>query len=298
MKKTVAGWILLFLGAFILVVGILALTIGPGLTQRTPLNVNSYTYLTGQAQKLNPATGKVDNVPVTVLNRTQVDPKKSDGSVIVFVSYTCANINRDNPPACLKDNDERLISNSIDVFAADRHTGMAVNNPKYVGADATLHRGLVNKFPFDTQRKDYPLWDTVLNKTTTAAYVKTTDIGGVTVYEFKVDVPPTKAKVAGDVEGTYETHKDIYVEPKTGAIIDQRQHEIRLLPDGSTVLDMSLRFTDATVSKGVSDAKANIKQLDLTGKWLPLAGLVLGVLLLLLGLFLLIAGRRSARQTY
>lgn len=296
MKKTVAGWILLFLGAFVLAVGILALTIGPGLTQRTPLNVNSYTYLTGQAQKLNPATGRVDNVPVTVLNRTQVDPKRSDGEVIVFVSYTCVNINRDNPPACLKDNDERLISNSIDVFAADRHTGMAVNGVKYVGADANVHHGLVNKFPFDTKRRDYQYWDSLLNKTVTASYVRTTDIDGLTVYEFKVDVPPTKAKIAGDVEGTYETHKSVFVEPRTGAIIDQRQHETRLLPDGSTVLDMNLRFTDATVSKGVQDGKDNLKQLDLTGKWVPLAALVLGVVLLVLGLFLLIAGRRDARQ--
>ncbi len=298
MKKTVAGWVLLFLGAFVLVVGILALTIGPGLSERTPLNVNSYTYLTGQAQKLNPATGKVEDVPVKVLSRTQVDPKRSDGDVVVFVNYTCVNIDRNDPPNCLKDNDSRLITNSVEVFAADRHTGMAVNGSKYVGSDAVEHHGLVNKFPFNTQRKDYQYWDGLLEKTVTASYVRTTSIQGLTVYEFKVDVPPTDAKIAGDVEGTYQTEKQIYVEPHTGSIVDQRQHEQRLLPDGSTVLDMSLQFTDETVTKGVEDAKAGVSQLRLISFWLPLGALVLGAVLVLLGAFLLIAGRRSARQQY
>ena len=295
-KKVVAGWILLLLGSFLLTTALLLWFYAPSRAERTPLDVNSFTYLTGQAKKLNPATGKVEDVPVTVMSRTQVDPKKSDGDVVVFVNYTCVNVDRNNPPDCLRDNDDRLITNSIDVFAADRHTGIATNDSKYVGPDVTDHHGLVNKFPFNTQRKDYPYWDTLLNKAVTASYVRTTSLDGLNVYQFKIQVPPTKAKIAGDIEGTYQTQKDIFVEPRTGAIIDQRQHEIRLLPDGSTVLDMQLRFTDSTVKQGVSDAKDNIDRLDLVGKWAPIAASILGVLLLLIGALMVWAGRRDARQ--
>ncbi len=98
MKKTVPGWILLFLGGFLLVLAILLAAVAPGMTQKTPLNVDSNTYLSGQAQKLNPSTGEVEDVPVSVLNKTRVDAKKSDDDVMVFVSYSCVNINRDNPP--------------------------------------------------------------------------------------------------------------------------------------------------------------------------------------------------------
>ena len=122
-----------------------------------PLDVDTDTFLTGQAQKLNPATGEVEDVPVKVLSNTKVDPKKSDDKVVVWVNYACVNIDRDDPPDCLKDDDDRLISNTMDTFASDRHTGMAVNDAKYVGKDATKHEGLVNKFPFNTEKKSYQL---------------------------------------------------------------------------------------------------------------------------------------------
>ena len=59
-----------------------------------------HTYLTGQADKLNPTTGKVEHVPVRVISRTQVDPSKSDDDVIVFVN-ACVNVDKGQPPGCL-----------------------------------------------------------------------------------------------------------------------------------------------------------------------------------------------------
>ena len=53
--RKVVGWLLLLLGAFLLVAAVVALVWAPGAAERTPLNVNTYTYLTGQADKLNPA---------------------------------------------------------------------------------------------------------------------------------------------------------------------------------------------------------------------------------------------------
>jgi len=294
MKQTVSGWILLFLGALLLAAGIITLVLGPERVQKVPFDVDSDTYLTGQAQKLNPATGEVEDVPVKVYSNTTVDPKKSDEKVVVWVNFTCVNIDRDNPPDCLKDDDDRLITNSIDTFASDRHTGIAVNDPKYVGKDAAKHEGLVNKFPFNTEKKTYQYWDDVLGTTVSATYDSEVQVGGMKTYQFKVDVPKTDAKIAGDVEGTYQTVKTIWVEPRTGAIINQQQHEQRLLPDGSTVLDMSLKFTDATVKQSVADGKDNIGLLNLVGRTVPIVGIVGGLICLGASVFLLLASRRRS----
>ncbi len=292
MIKTVSGWILLFLGTLLLAAGLITLILGPSRVEKVPLDVDTDTFLSGQAQKLNPVSGKVEDVPVKVLSNTTVDPDKSDSTVVVWVNKVCANIDTDNPPNCVDASDDRLITNDIDTFASNRHTGMAVNEEKYVGADAVKHEGLVNKFPFNTEKKTYPLWDGLLAKTVPARYDSTVEVGGVKTYVFKVAVPATDAKIAGDVEGTYETTKTIWVEPRTGAILNQEQRERRLLPDGGVVLDMSLAFTDKTVAAGVKDADDNLALLDLVEKTVPLVGIIGGIICLAASIFLLLAGRR------
>ena len=129
MRKWI-GWLLLLVGAFLLTTALLALVWAPDNIKRTPLSTDSYIYLTGEADKLNPANGEVENVPVAVLSRTKVDDDKSDGDVVVFLNTTCANIDEGDPADCLEDDDPRLISNGIDVFATDRRTAEAINDPR------------------------------------------------------------------------------------------------------------------------------------------------------------------------
>jgi hypothetical protein len=295
-KWVLTGWALLFLGAFLVVLGIAARFIGPGLSERTPLDVDSSTFYAGQAQKLNPSTGKVEDVPVKVLTRTKVDHGKSDGDVVVFVSYTCANVDRDNPPDCLKKDDDRLISNSTDTFSTDRHTAEAVNSSKYL-PNGTTHEGLQNKWPFGTQKKDYQLWDGLLDKAVPVEFDSTTSIQGLKVYKFTSTVPKTSAAIAGDIQGTYASETNFLIEPTTGSIIKVDRHESRLLPDGSTVLDMSIHYTDATVKKNVDEGKANISQLRLISVWVPVIGVVGGVIALVGGFLLLRRARRTADTT-
>jgi len=295
-KRVVGAWVLLLVGSFLVTIALLLWFWAPSRVERTPLDVNTYTYLSGQAKKLNPTTGKVEDVPVSVLSRTQVDPSKSDDKVIVFVQYACVNIDKGQPPGCLTGSDPRLITNDIDTFAADRNTGMAVNDSKYVSPDAGKHEGLVNKFPFNTEQKDYPYWDGLLGRSVTAAYQRTTSIDGLKVYVFQIDVPPENAEIATGIQGTYQTQTTFYVEPRTGAIVNEIQSQKRLLPDGSTVLDMQLQFTNDTVSTSVSDGKHNIRKLDLVDMWAPLAAMIVGVIVLGIGLVLLLGGRRGEHR--
>lgn len=287
MKKVVPGWILVLLGAFLLTTALLMLLWAPAKAQRTPLDTDSNTYLSGTADKLNPATGEVEtDLPIAVLSKTQVDHKKSDGSVVVFVNTTCANIDRDNPPPCLEEGDPRLITDSIDVFATDRHTAESVNDAKYLPADAEAHQGLVNKFPFNTEKQTYEFWDGLLRQAVPAEYVGTTEIDGLETYEFHILVNEQPANVVGDVPGLYSMDKTMWIDPVTGTIIDQEQHEVRQLEDGTTALDMSISFTDDTVAANVDSTKSNIDTLGLFKGWLPITVLIVGLLLLAAGFFL------------
>lgn len=280
MRKPLS-WLLLVLGAFLLVVAVLGFTWLPGAAKRTPLNIDSYTHLTGEADKLNPATGKVDTgLPIMYTNHTQVDDKVSDGDVVAFVSSTCVNIDENDPPTCLEDSDDRLITNSISTFATDRVTALAVDDTKYLADGAQPYQGLVNKWPFGVEKKTYPYWDGTLDTAIDANYEGTRKIDGLETYEFSADVPATDAEILADTEGTYQTEQSLWVDPVTGSIIDQQVHQVLELPDGSTVLDINVHYTDEQVQANVDDAKDNGRLLNLMTTIVPWGSLVLGLLAL------------------
>src|SRR3954469_14692133 len=112
MKRVWPAWLLLFLGAFLLTLGLVARFWAPGAAERTPLDSYNRTYLTGQADKLDPATSQVEHFPVRITNITQVDADRSDGDVVVFVTSTCVNVDQDDPADCLTDDDPRMITDS------------------------------------------------------------------------------------------------------------------------------------------------------------------------------------------
>lgn len=60
----------------------MASTLAPGLVKKTPLDVNSTTLFTGQAEKLNVATGELEPNPVKASSITRADSKISDGKLV------------------------------------------------------------------------------------------------------------------------------------------------------------------------------------------------------------------------
>ena len=210
----------------------------------------------------------------------------------MFVSSTCLVIDEGDVPDCVDadDPEKRLVSASTDVFATDRSDGTAVNG-SYVPPSAEEKEGLVNKWPFDAEKKTYPYWDGMLGQAVDAEYDGTETIDGLETYRYHVLIEEESAEVVTDVDGVYSQDKYIWIDPVTGAIINQTQHEVRELTDGSTLLDMQLDFTEDQVSANAEDAKDNGGLLTLLTKTVPLIGLVGGVLALLVGAFLVFAGR-------
>ena len=291
--RKIIGWVLLALGAFLVVVALTATVWAPGQVKRTPLDTDSTTRLAGSADKLNPATGEVESLDVKATSITQADSKRSDDEVVVFVNSVCLVIDEGDVPDCVDADDPegRLVSASTDVFATDRSTAAAVNG-EYLPAGAEEKEGLINKWPFDAEKTDYSYWDGILGAPVDAVYDSTETLDGLETYKYHVLVDQQPAEVVDGVEGIYSQDKFLWIDPVTGSIINQTQQELRTLENGDVLLDLDLAFTEDQVADNVESAKDSGGLIDLITRTVPLVGFIGGALALLAGAFLVFAGRR------
>ena len=293
--RKVFGPILVGLGAFLLVVAVLAVTWIPGAVKKTPLDVDTTTHLSGTAQRLDAATGELgDVVPISVTSITQANADASDDKVVVFLNGSCVVENPDgDAPPCVDGDDPRLVSASDDTFATDRVTAVAVPNGDYVPEGTVQHEGLVNKWPFDAEKKTYPYWDGTVGAAVDAKYIDTKDFDGVETYHYQIIVDSASIEIADGVDGTYSNEVNIYVEPITGDILNQTQDQQRYLADGSQVLDLKAEFTPEQIKDSTEGAKSNTRMLNILLKWVPLVGFIGGALAILAGVLLTLRSRKD-----
>jgi hypothetical protein len=291
-KRKWFGMVLLGLGAFLLVVGVLATVWAPGVVKKTPLDVDQTTHLEGTVNKLNPATGEMEENPVKVESISKADADASSDGVIVWVQTACVVIDIDDAPNCVNGDDPRLVSATTDVFATNRVDAEAV--PDYPGlpADAVPHEGLVNKWPFDSQKKDYTYWNGTVDRALPAIYKGTKNILGIDTYVYEIKAVDEPIEIADGINGTYNDLTTIYVEPKTGAIQQQTDSMQQYLDDGTQVVDLNIGFTEAQQKAFADDAKTNMQMLSMMTLWMPIVGFVGGALCVLAGLALLLTARR------
>jgi hypothetical protein len=307
MRRSWFGLMLLGLGAFLLVIGILCVTWAPGTIKKTPLDVNQTTELSGTVRKAQ-ATGELGPVtPVRVQSTTTTDAEVSDDDVVVWVQSQCAWMDVDDAPDCPPDlpdgeADPRIVTVDYDIFASDRYTAEAVNDPRYF-EDAQLpedwvpHQGLVNKWPFDTKKKSYRYWDGTLGTTVPAVYDREASLLGIDCYVFTATIDHAAVDVAEGTPGYYDNQIEIWVEPRTGAIQQETQDQQRYLEDGTEVLDLQIGFTDAQQQAFEDDARGNLLLLDLVTVYGPVIGLAGGALCLVAGGLLLLTVRAGHRRS-
>jgi hypothetical protein len=287
------GRVLIGLGGFLLVAGVLGLTWAPGVVEKTPVDVKQVTYLDGEAGKIDLETGELVRNPIFAISDTRTDSEVSTDDTVAWVQSSCVMIDRGGDPECVDGSDD-MITASVDVFATDRVSGLAVNDGIDLPADASPHEGLVNKWPFDAQQETYPYWDGTLDEAVDAEFTRTDELDGIEVYVYTVSIVDAPAEVAAGTNGTYSSAKEIWVEPKTGAILNQTESQQRFLEDGTQVLDLQLAFTEDQIASSVADARDNMGLLDLVERTVPLVGLIGGPVLVALGLVLARRPRSSA----
>lgn len=292
MKRKWFGMVLLGVGAFLLVAGLLATVWAPGLVKKTPLDVNQVTHLEGTVKKLDPLTGDFPENPVKVESITKTDSDHSDGEVASWVQTTCVVIDVEDAPDCVDGEDPRLVSASTDVFATDRVSGLALNDGDYLPADALPHEGLMNKWPFDAKKITYPMWDGTAGHAVDAVYDRTETLDGIECYVYTVSITDAPIEIADGIAGTYDNQVEVWVEPKTGAIQQQTQDQQRYLEDGTPVLDLKIGFTEDQITQFADDARTNMRMLAAITVWMPVVGFGGGALCVLAGLALLLTARR------
>ena len=291
MRKAIP--VLFGLGGFLLVAGLVCLLWAPGVVKKTPVDVSTTTHLSGQAQKLNVSTGELESNLVKATSVTKTDAKVSDDEVVAWTNSTCLVIDQNDVPECVDAEDERLVSADTDVFATDRVTALAVNDSQYLPAEAVDHQGLVNKFPFDSAKKTYPYWDGTLGEAVDLKYKETVEVKGTKAYVYEVNTRGASIDIAKGVKGTYDDVTTIYVEPRTGAILNQTDNQQRYLENGDKVLDLQLAFTDAQQQKSVDDLSSDLRLLSLVETIVPLVGIIGGVICLGAAIVLLLLARRQ-----
>jgi len=288
--RRVLGPVLLALGGFLLASAVLAIVYAADAVRVTPLDVKSVNILTGTA-----VIGADAAAPVRATSTTLADSARSDGGVVAFRNSTCLVKVIGDTPNCVSADDpgKRLVAASEDSFATDRKTALAVNDAEYVPAGATEHEGLVNKFPFDTEKKTYPYWDGLLGETVDATYDGEAKVQGIDTYRFEVRVEDAPIEITDGVDGTYSTAKTIYVEPVTGSILNQTEQQRRVTDSGNNVLDLSLEMAADSSRDLADDARSNKLLLTVVGTWIPLGGGIAGLVLLFAGGMLVAAERRK-----
>ncbi|MBB6626279.1 DUF3068 domain-containing protein [Nocardioides sp. KIGAM211] len=288
---------LAFVGGFLVVLAVLCQFYAPGALKKTPIDVNNTTYLSGTAQ-LSDGSGGMNTSPVVAISITHADSAKSDDDVVVMSNSSCLvkAEEGDQTADCVSSDDPKdlLINAGTDNFAEDRVTGLAVNDPKYLPADAAPHEGLINKWPFDAQKKTYPYWSGDVGAAVDAVYDRTEDVEGIECYVYKVTISDQPIEIADGVDGLLNSTSEIFVEPTTGAIQNQVEHIEQSTADGDPVAVIDIKFTDDQLKKSADEVGPQADQLTLLTTTVPVVGYAVGIPLLLIGLGLLFLGRNQA----
>jgi len=286
------GYALTFLGVFLIVVAILAQVYALDQVKKTPIDADSLTTLSGRAI-LNGPEG-FEAFQVKVYSTTRADSDKSDGDVVVFENSSCVVRDEGGIDGCVSNDDpeQRLITASTDTFAADRITALAVNDFKGLPADALPHEGLLNKWPFDAEKKTYPYWEGTTEQAVDAEFLRTDTIDGTEVYVYGVDVQEAPIEIAEGVPGLFSDTEEISIEPRTGSFVRVERTVTQTTADGTAVLYLKIAYTDDEVQESIDDANEAADGLHLVSSTIPLIGYIGGGICLVAGLALLLLGRR------
>ncbi len=285
--------VLMGLGAFLLIAGILAVAWAPGMVKKTPLDVETTTVYEGQAAKIDPATGAFDKKPVYAIRETKSDSKKSSDDTVLMIETACAVFDTGGAQVCVNGNDPDLITASVDIFATDRVTALSVDD-KNLPEGTVVPEGLINKFPFDVEKKSYPFWDGDIGRAVDIEYDGTEELFGLDTYRFSYTVTDEPIEVAEGIPGTYSNTVTVNVDPTTGSIVRSGQDQQRFLDDGTPALDIQVIGTDDTVKDAVDEAKTAGQSLFILLTVVPLVGFIGGALCLVGGFLLL---RRRSDET-
>lgn len=308
--------VLVGFGAFFLTLALLLKFVAYDRLAVVPIDTNTRQTLTDphasyfDVPSLTFKKGKLTTVETVVADK-DASEDYGHNTVVLNVNQVTNPAERFARPT--RDHDGKFLA--TDAFAArtpiNRHTGLPVDccNSRHNG-EAIQRSGYTIKFPFDTQKKTYPYWDTTLLAPMNLAFKGEEKIRGLKVYRFEGTVPETVYKkeatpgfvfgMAKDSPGqnadrSYTNVRTVWVEPVTGAYIKLQEHQRQFLTIPNhpkvTVVDTVQLMDDATVKSNVDEYQTKSRLLGAVHGWVPWALGLLGLGLLLIGLLVALMSR-------
>ncbi|MFG3577246.1 DUF3068 domain-containing protein [Micromonospora chersina] len=210
---------------------------------------------------------------------------------------------------------KQLVSAYGAELALDRVSGAALEwNGQWLDDTGEQDKGIrfagqIYKFPFNTEKKDYQIFDRDLRTVRDAKFAGTENIKGIETYRFEqviTDEPLNLgdrltlllgrfAPGATDGKVVYSNKRTVWVDPVTGSFIKVREVQKKVLTPNvgapTTLLDADFAYNDATITASADRAKDSRDSLRLLSVYAPIGLVVLGLALLAGGV---LVGRRAS----
>jgi hypothetical protein len=258
------------------------------------------TYADGSA-KVNQGDliDTVEVKPQPNMTVTEQDAHRIPDTAVIWAVYST-----------VKDAKGTIIQQTTILIALDRKTGAAVNWANQYLDDGSKQdvkfAGNEFQFPFNTEKKDYAVFDENIKTTVTAKFKSVDNVDGLDTYHFQSQVPETPLDLPqndldalgnvfaggqGGMQVIYTDTKDVWVDPTTGVLVKIRDQQHKVLEDANgkqlqVLLDGDFQSEDAGVQAAVDSAKHNAMQLKLVGVYLPIGLGIVGIILLIVGFLL------------
>ncbi|WP_327087280.1 DUF3068 domain-containing protein [Nonomuraea sp. NBC_01738] len=291
----VVGSVLVAVGAFLIVLApLVRFQVAPSLIAAKADQYGISKLQAANAQYFSIPDGRVVTANLDITVTTRGDVKNASGDRVVWDEFTAINDVTNNKAG---------INFSERRSAFDKRSGVGMTCCG-VNVDKTPVRleGQIYKFPFDTEKKTYKVFNSAVSKALDAKFVGEDKVNGLDVYKFEQVVPETKTQTltapavmfgmgtSGDVQldRFYAGTNTYWIEPTTGAPVRQQQvrNEVLKSQDGverSKALVADIKMTDDTVKGLVDDATSGKSQIGLIKTTIPLIVLLVGVILLVVG---------------
>lgn len=305
---------LIGLGAFLLVAAVLVRFYAYPKLAVAPIDLDSTTLLEASDATIfdtNPKVLKEIETDLSVVANTRGDVKASeeigDGTLVWVSTTTVTSADGiDRSKSTERSTHDEVTGEAVDCCEDDNWVEVSFDTTPGEAPEVRRvpaeRKGLIFKFPFDTEKKTYQMWDGDLGAATDATFEAEEDLDGVTVYKFVQEIPETKigtrtvpASVFGltgdavEADSMYSVTRTMWVEPVTGAILDRSEAQRATYQyDGNTLTATAadVHFTDAQVQKNVDDVRSKATLLGLAHGALPIGAAVLGLLALAAGVLL------------
>lgn len=325
------------LGAALLIAALLLSTYTSSRITKIPLNIDTTLTSDGAGTALDAASLSTDrmvvnqNVPLVSQRQITVETPANADVVTFQVGTSVRRTDRQK--------DTGLLLAIVDTVTLNRKTAMAVSDDTRTGGSVQKprtftdenpptsmplrHEGLSYRFPFNTQKKTYPYFDPIAQKTFDAKYDGQEDVNGLTTYRFtqevgynsggaltapvkyqslfaaeedsKVTAPASLWGVQGGdpneqitMTRYYAAQRTFWVDPVSGTIVKAYEHANHYFARDAvkpelTLADYKVTSNEDTVEAQVNAARDERDRLALWSRVLPITFTAVGVVALIGG---------------